>query len=155
MLLYISRYYLHLQLVSRFVDRDMFMRFLGYGIGHKGHTGLAASSNEAAVGDQEADNLDTANTAGITHSQPLQPTLDAPMATDEDTHAEAAGDDARVEEEDAVDEDDDTQDGDDNSDSYSRDSDAHSRYSDPYSRCSDMDESDSDPDDEDDLDGHL
>ena len=147
MLLSMSRYYLHLQLVSRFVDRDMFMRYLGYGIGHKGHTSLAASSDEAAD-DQEADDSDTESTASIAHNQPLQPMLDACMAADgngveefiDNDHVEVAGDDAHVEEvvDDPQDGDDDAQDGDD---------DVHSRYSDT--------DSDNDPDDEDDLDGHL
>ena len=53
---------LALMLFIRFVDRDMFMRFLGYGIGHKGQANLPESLTTDHDDDcLEEDRLDSQN----------------------------------------------------------------------------------------------
>ncbi|KJA25908.1 hypothetical protein HYPSUDRAFT_199589 [Hypholoma sublateritium FD-334 SS-4] len=60
-----------------FVDRDMFMRYLGYGIGHKDQTKCIAPSDEAGDQDDlENDDLDLQNIARIARNQVVQPILD-------------------------------------------------------------------------------
>ena len=74
MLLYVPQIYL---CCCRFVDRDMFVRFMGCGIGHKGQSHCVPSSNE--VGNAcflEEDDLDSHNIARIIHEQTVQPVTD-------------------------------------------------------------------------------
>ena len=83
-------------MAGRFVDRDMLMHYLGYGIGHKGYyASRVVSSNEAPgdEGDQEMDNSDQQDS----DTANLRPTLDVNQRAAH-AHAEQAVDDARIEE---------------------------------------------------------
>ena len=72
LLLDIPLYFLHLPLTARFVDRDMLMRFLGYGIGHKDQTNRIVSPDEAGYeASPEEDPPNTMRIAYIQNEQPL------------------------------------------------------------------------------------
>lgn len=74
LLLDIFGYLVYLPYTARFVDRDMFMRFLGYGIGHKNQTKCVEPSDEVDDQDDlEEDKLDLQNMARIAHNQNMQP----------------------------------------------------------------------------------
>lgn len=86
----------HLICAARFVDRDMYMRYLGYGIGHQYQAKCAGSSNE--VGDQsdlEEDNSDLQNMARIARSIYVPPASHVDTrGGDDDPHAEDSESDA-------------------------------------------------------------
>lgn len=87
-------FFLHLPSAARFVDRDMLMRFLGYGIGHKGQNNCVVSSDEAGdEGSPEEEDLDPPNTARITHNQNVPPPWN--VVDQEATHDTQDGDDDR------------------------------------------------------------
>ena len=157
------RYSLHLSFNRRFVDRDMLMHHLGYGIGHKGYYASRAESSDGAPrdeDDQEMDNLDKQN-SDTTNLQPmeLEEAVDDARVEEaiQDADVEEVVDDAQGENGNSAQDDDgnDAQDDDDNDAQDDGGDDAQDDGGDDvYSRHSDAD-SELDPDDEDDLDGHL
>ena len=65
---------LHLHFAVRFVDRDMLMRFLGLGIGHKGQANCIVPSNKAAIDAlvaNDANDQDMESTVPIVRSRNL------------------------------------------------------------------------------------
>ena len=59
--------------MARFVDRDMFMRFLGYRIGHKEQTKCVEHFNEAENEDYPEDTLDLQNMTRIAQTKIVRP----------------------------------------------------------------------------------
>ncbi len=94
----------HLTCTARFVDRDMFMRYLGYGIGHKDQNKRVGLFDEADdQNDLEEDYLDLQNMARIASSKyvPPVPNIDTAGVIDHtlegdnyDEHAEDLDSDA-------------------------------------------------------------
>ena len=87
----ISQCLSHLTCTARFVDRDMFMRYLGYGIGHQYQAKRVGSFDEAGdQSDLDEDNFDLQNMARIASSTYVPPTslVDTRGGNDDDPSAE-------------------------------------------------------------------
>ncbi len=96
----------HLTQTARFVDRDMFMHFLGYGIGHKDQNKYVGLMNEAGNQDDlEEDSFDLQNMARIASSKYVPPA--SSVATNRDAGTQDGDDDPSAEDSDMGSDDDD------------------------------------------------